>query len=96
MPMTLIVARNVPDRIRGFLASVALEVAPTVYTAPNMTKGVRERLIHGLIELFEPAPDRTILITWPDSTAPGGQAFRSIGAESTRLVEYDEVWLARR
>lgn len=89
-------ARNVPERIRGFLASVSLEVAPTVYTAPGMTAGVRERMIAGLIDLFEAAPDRTILITWPDKSAPGGQAFRTIGAESTRLVEYDEVWLARR
>ncbi len=96
MPMTLVVARNVPERVRGFLASMSVEVAPTVYTAPDMTKGVRERMIAALIELFEPAPDRSILITWPEKGAPGGQAFRVIGAELTKLVEYEGVWLARR
>ncbi|MEL6317336.1 MAG: type I-E CRISPR-associated endoribonuclease Cas2e, partial [Pseudomonadota bacterium] len=33
MPMTVIVTRDVAPRIRGFLASLALEIAPGVYTA---------------------------------------------------------------
>ena len=96
MAMTLIVTRNEPDRIRGFLASLALEVAPGVYTAPEMTKGVRERMIASLIELHVPATDRMILVSWPERGAPGGQAFHVIGAPAVRLVEHDGMWLARR
>lgn len=35
MPMTVVVTRDVPDRFRGFLVSVMLEIAPGVYTAPT-------------------------------------------------------------
>ena len=44
MPLTLIVTRDVPGRYRGFLASVMPEVAPGVYVAPDLSKGVRERV----------------------------------------------------
>ena len=44
MSMTVVVTRNVAPRFRGFLASVMLEIAPGVYTAPEMSKGVRERV----------------------------------------------------
>ena len=36
MPMVLVVTRNVEDRYRGFLTSVMLEVAPSVYVRPKM------------------------------------------------------------
>ena len=41
--MTVVVTVNVEARYRGFLASVMLEIAPGVYTSPNMTRGIRER-----------------------------------------------------
>ena len=44
MTMTLVVTRNVPERFRGFLASVMCEVTLGVYTAPKMTPGVRDRV----------------------------------------------------
>ena len=34
MPMCVIVTRDVPARVRGFLASCMLEIAPGVYTTP--------------------------------------------------------------
>ena len=42
--MTVVVTRNVPDRYRGFLASCMLEIAPGVYTSPNLSRAVRERV----------------------------------------------------
>ena len=43
MPMCVIVTRDVPARFRGFLASCMLEIAPGVYTQPDMSASVRER-----------------------------------------------------
>src|SRR5271166_2557028 len=53
MTMTVVVTRNVAPRFRGFLASVMLEIAPGVYTAPRMTKAVRERVWAALGEWFD-------------------------------------------
>ena len=44
MPMCVIVTRDVPSRFRGFLASCMLEIAPGVYTQPDMSASVRERV----------------------------------------------------
>ncbi|MEI2616046.1 MAG: type I-E CRISPR-associated endoribonuclease Cas2e [Thermomicrobiales bacterium] len=51
--------RNVPDRFRGFLASVMCEVTPGVYTSPGMTRAVRERVWAVMEEWFDAgdAPD---------------------------------------
>ena len=43
MALVIVVTRDVADRFHGFLASVRLEVAPNVFAAPRMNKGVRER-----------------------------------------------------
>ena len=42
--MTVIVTVNVEARYRGFLASAMLEIAAGVYTSPDMTNGIRERV----------------------------------------------------
>ena len=44
MPMTVIVTRDVADRYHGFLVSIMPEVAPGVFTSPELSKGVRERI----------------------------------------------------
>ena len=41
MALVVVGTRDVPDRYRGFLASVMLEVAPTVSISPRMNPGVR-------------------------------------------------------
>ena len=43
--MTVVVTVNVEGRYRGFLASVMLEIAPGVYTSPEMTSGIRDRIL---------------------------------------------------
>jgi len=52
VPMTVVVTRNVSGRTRGFLASCMLEVAPSVYCAPRMSKGVRDRVKSVLDDWF--------------------------------------------
>ncbi len=49
--MTIVVTVNVEARYRGFLASAMLEIAPGVYTSPQMTQGIRERIWDVLVRV---------------------------------------------
>lgn len=96
MPMTVVVTRNVPDRYRGFLASCMLEIAPGVYTSPEMTAAVRERVWTVCCEWAGELPqDGGILMTWHEARMPGGQGLRLLGWPKEELVEVDGVWLNR-
>jgi CRISPR-associated protein Cas2 len=96
MPMTILVTRNVELRVRGFLASTMLEIAPGVYTSPNMTIAVRERVWSVLLKWRIGDRQDGALMTWPDSSSPGGQKILVLGDPPTELVAAGEVVLARR
>lgn len=96
MPMTVVVTRDVPGRFRGFLASCMCEIAPGVYTAPRMSRGVRERVWSVLEEWWLSYPDCSILMTWPESKLPGGQSLRTLGTPRQDLHNHCGVFLARR
>ena len=94
--MVLVVTRNVPDRYRGFLASCMLEVAPGIYTSPDMTLAVRERVWAVCTEWAAILPDNAgVLMAWRDKHQPSGQAIRSLGWPRKELVEHDGIWLDR-
>jgi CRISPR-associated protein Cas2 len=94
--MTVVVTRNVPDRYRGFLASCMLELAPGVYTSPQMNEAVRERVWAVCCEWSGVLPDDGgVLMTWQDKSMPGGQAVLVLGWAKKDLVELDGVWLDR-
>ncbi len=95
MSMTVVVTRNVPDRIRGFLASSMLEVGPGVYTGSNISAAVRDR-IWDVLEAWFPATDSSIVMVWADARIPGGQSVRALGVPPIDLVELDGILLARR
>ena len=40
--------------------------------------------------------DASIVMTWPDSTLPGGQAVRVLGEPTAEVIDHDGVYLARR
>ena len=97
MPMTIVVTNNVAGRFRGFLASAMCEIAPGVYTAPRMTAAVRDRVWGVLESWYEPGePDRSILMTWPEPSLPGGQEIRALGVPQQELRDHYGVYLARR
>ena len=97
MTMTVVVTRNAAPRFRGFLASVMLEIAPGVYTAPRMTKAVRERVWAVLAEWFDAgatvgqhAEDAaSIVMTWFDKDAPGCQQVETLGLPPKKIVDAD-------
>lgn len=97
--MTLVVTRNVPERFRGFLASVMCEVTLGVYTSVQMGAGVRERVWAVMCDWFAADrvedTDRAVVMTWPDAKAPGGQAFRTLGIPKVDLREHDGMVLVR-
>lgn len=96
MAMTVVVTRNVRERFRGYLASCMCEIAPGVYTAPRMTRAVRERVWGVLESWFAHGEDASIVMTWPDSKLPGGQEVHVLGEPSAEVVEHDGIYLARR
>jgi CRISPR-associated protein Cas2 len=96
MSMTVIVTRNVSARVRGFLASVMLELAPGVYSAPRISPAVRDRVWSVLDEWFPNEQDASITMIWQDRDTPGGQAVRTLGIPPVNIVEVDGLLLARR
>ncbi|MEW6695417.1 CRISPR-associated endoribonuclease Cas2 [Tepidimonas thermarum] len=96
MSMTVAVTRNVSARVRGFLASVMLELAPGVYSAPRISPAVRERIWTVLEECFPDERDASIVLVWAERAMPGGQAVRVLGSPPAQLVELDGLIVARR
>ena len=96
MPMTVVVTRDVEDRYRGFLSSVMLELAPGVYTGPRLSRGVRERVWRVLSDWHGELRRGAIVMTWRDTTAPGGQGVLMLGETRRILVDIDGVLLVRR
>ncbi len=96
MSMTVVVTRNVPDRVRGFLASSMLELAPGVYSAPRISPAVRERIWGVLADWFVAEEDASVVMLWADKTVPGGQTVRTLGLPPITLVELDGLIVARR
>lgn len=97
MAMTVVITRDVAQRFRGFLSSCMLEIAPGVYTAPRMSKAVRERVCAVINDWYHAlAETGSIVVTWHDSSAPGGQAIATWGLPATDIVSIEGVHLARR
>lgn len=96
MAMTIVVTRNVEARVRGFLASTMLEIASGVYTAPKWTPAVRDRVWAVLLKWGVGCRDDSVVMTWPDAQAAGGQAVRVLGELPLELCETSSVVLARR
>jgi CRISPR-associated protein Cas2 len=96
MPATTIITRNAPDRFRGFLASVACEVAPGVFVSGNMNRGVREQVWHVMQAWYPLGADYSIIMTWPDRNAPGGLLVQSLGAPPYTVIDVQGVSVVRR
>jgi CRISPR-associated protein Cas2 len=95
VPMTVVLTLDVEDRYRGFLSSCMLEVSPCCYVAPNMSKGVRERL-WAVMEAWHGTLRRgTITMLWRQSDAVGSLGMLLLGEPTKDIVDFDGVFLAR-
>ena len=93
--MTVIVTVNVEGRYRGFLASAMLEIAPGVYTSPNMTRGIRERVWDVLRRWYYELGNGSIVMTWRDQAGVGDQQVRTLGEAPKEIVDADGVYLVK-
>lgn len=96
MPLVMIVTRDVADRYRGFLGSLMLEVAPTVYISPRMNQGVRSRTWDVLTGWYTAEPQGSIVMVWRDANATGGIGIATLGTPPRELVDVDGLWLVRK
>jgi CRISPR-associated protein Cas2 len=96
MSMTVVVTRNVSARVRGFLASAMLELAPGVYSAPRISPAVRQRIWTVLSDWFPNERDASVVMIWQEREMPGGQAVQVLGSPPIDLVEVDGLILGRR
>lgn len=94
--MTVIVTRDVAPRFRGFLASCMLEIGPGVYTAPRLNPAVRERVWAVMQQWHAELGGGSIVMTWLDPQAVGGQQVAVLGSPAYELCDYDGVYLARK
>ena len=93
--MTVVVTIDVELRYRGFLASVMLEIAPGVYTSPELTSGVRDRVWTVLKRWHSTLGNGSVLMTWADTSADGRQHIKTLGLPSKVIVNADGVHLAK-
>ena len=91
--MTVVVTVNVEARYRGFLASAMLEIAPGVYTSPQMTSGIRERIWDVLREWYYELGQGSIVMTWRDPSAVGEQRIYTLGEAPKEIVDADGVYM---
>ena len=96
MALVMIVTRDVADRFHGFLALVMLEIAPNVFVAPRMNKGVRERTWDVVADWPAQEPRGSLVMVWRDLNQVGGVGLAHLGTPSRELVEMDGMWLTRR
>lgn len=96
MALVTIVTRDVPDRFRGFLASVMPEVAPCTYVSPRMSKGVRERIWGVLSDWHANTGVGSVIMVWPDQAAPSGVGISYLGTPPKELIDIDGLWIVRK
>ncbi|MEQ9696091.1 type I-E CRISPR-associated endoribonuclease Cas2e [Shimia sp. SDUM112013] len=96
MPLTVIVTRDVEARYRGFLTSAMLEVSPGVYVAPDMTKGVRERVWAVMRDWHLTLGRGSLTLLWRDKSAVGHLRIETLGEPPKNIVDADGVLLVKR
>jgi len=96
MSMTIIVTRNVSNRMRGFLASSMIELDAGVYTSPRMSAGVRERIWTVIKSWWKYENEASLVMVWADSTSTCGQTVKTLGIPTIELVELDGIVISRR
>ena len=96
MSMTVVVTRNVSDRIRGYMATSMVELAPGVYSAPQISAAVRDRIWDTMREWFGYETDASIVMVWAEPKMQGGQAVQVLGLPPVELIELDGLVVSRR
>jgi CRISPR-associated protein Cas2 len=90
MTMLVVVAENVPPRLRGRLAVWLLEIRAGVYVG-NVTRRVREIIWEQICALTE---DGNVAMAWASSNESGFE-FQTVGPNRRVPVDHDGIRLVR-
>ena len=96
MSMTVVVTRNISSRSRGFLASTMLEISPGVYSAPQLSPAVRDRIWSVITDWFAAEKDASVVMLWADPGQAGGQSVKTLGLPPIELTEVDGLIVSLR
>jgi CRISPR-associated protein Cas2 len=77
--MTIIIARDVQERYRGFLRSAMLEVDAGVFVSTQLNRDVRESLWDVLSEWFQVPSRGSIIMIWRYRDASSNIGFNMLG-----------------
>ena len=72
-----------------------LEIAPGVYTSPEITRGIRDRVWEVLTRWYDALGQGSIVMTWRDPAAVGQQQIRTLGESPKEIVDADGVYLVK-
>jgi len=93
--MTIVVTRNLPDRFSGFLASCMVEIAPSVFVAPRLSKNVRERIWEVALNWSPLIPaDGGFFMLWNDPRSASGFDMNIIGWPKKEMTQVNGIWLS--
>jgi len=73
-----------------------LEIAPGIYTSPDMSKGVRERIWTVISGWYETLNRGAIVMTWHDNNATGRQGVLCRGEPPKALIDADGLLIVRK
>lgn len=90
-----VVTVNVGGCYRAFLVSAILEIAPGVYTSPQMTSGIRKRIWEMPTRWHYELRQGSIVMTWWDPAVVDQQQIRTLGEAPKEIVDADGVYLVK-
>ncbi len=94
--MTIVVTRNISDRLRGFLASTLVEIGIGVYAGARISRAVRERIWDVTSDWFTAEENASVVLVWQEPSMPGGIAVSTLGVPPIEFAEVDGLVLAKR
>lgn len=94
--MTVVVVRNVSDRMRGFLASTMVEVGTGVYVGSRISRAVQERIWNVISDWFSAEVNASVVLVWDESQMPGGIDVLVLGLAPIEFSELDGLVVSRK
>lgn len=94
MTYLVVTMTAVPDRFRGYMASVSTEVATGVFASDRISKAVRIRTFEVFDDWWEGAG--SIVAVYADKDAASGLGIRLWGQPQRQLVDLDGILAVRR
>ncbi len=97
MSMTVFTTRNAPDRILGFLRSVAHEADVGIFVAPYMNKAVRLRVWEVVAEwAAATGPETSVVMLWNDPATEAKFGICTTGTQRRDVIDHDGYFLVKR